>query len=57
MTASCPVPIVMASGKKLPEIEVLTIASNAPTAVVRQPWTWAATFFRPKPWRNDAGNS
>ena len=29
VTASCPVPIVMAGGKKLPEIEALTMASNA----------------------------
>ena len=29
VTASCPVPIVMAGGKKLPEIEALTMAFNA----------------------------
>src|SRR5690242_3638573 len=29
VTASCPVPIVMAGGKKLPEIEALTMARNA----------------------------
>src|SRR2546429_2933524 len=29
VTASCPVPIVMAGGKKLPEIEALTMAYNA----------------------------
>jgi putative autoinducer-2 (AI-2) aldolase len=29
ITASCPVPIVMAGGKKLPEIEALTMAYNA----------------------------
>ncbi|MEK7684082.1 MAG: 3-hydroxy-5-phosphonooxypentane-2,4-dione thiolase [Verrucomicrobiota bacterium] len=29
VTASCPVPIVMAGGKKLPELEALTMASNA----------------------------
>jgi putative autoinducer-2 (AI-2) aldolase len=29
VTASCPVPIVMAGGKKLPEIEALTMASRA----------------------------
>ena len=29
MTAGCPVPIVMAGGKKLPEIEALTMAHNA----------------------------
>jgi putative autoinducer-2 (AI-2) aldolase len=29
VTASCPVPIVMAGGKKLPEMEALTMASNA----------------------------
>jgi len=29
ITASCPVPIVMAGGKKLPELEALTMAYNA----------------------------
>lgn len=29
VTASCPVPIVMAGGKKLPELEALTMADNA----------------------------
>jgi 3-hydroxy-5-phosphonooxypentane-2,4-dione thiolase len=29
VTASCPVPVVMAGGKKLPEIEALTMAYNA----------------------------
>ena len=29
MTASCPVPLVMAGGKKLPEIDALTMAWNA----------------------------
>jgi putative autoinducer-2 (AI-2) aldolase len=29
ITASCPVPIVMAGGKKLPELEALTMAHNA----------------------------
>jgi len=29
VVASCPVPIVMAGGKKLPEIEALTMAYNA----------------------------
>jgi putative autoinducer-2 (AI-2) aldolase len=29
VTASCPVPIVMAGGKKLPEIEALTMAHRA----------------------------
>ena len=29
VTVSCPVPIVMAGGKKLPEIEALTMAYNA----------------------------
>jgi putative autoinducer-2 (AI-2) aldolase len=29
VTASCPVPIVMAGGKKLPELEALTLARNA----------------------------
>jgi putative autoinducer-2 (AI-2) aldolase len=29
VTASCPVPIVMAGGKKLPELEALTMAHNA----------------------------
>jgi putative autoinducer-2 (AI-2) aldolase len=29
VTASCPVPIVMAGGKKIPELEALTMASNA----------------------------
>jgi putative autoinducer-2 (AI-2) aldolase len=29
VTSSCPVPIVMAGGKKLPEIEALTMAHNA----------------------------
>jgi 3-hydroxy-5-phosphonooxypentane-2,4-dione thiolase len=31
VTASCPVPIVMAGGKKLPELEALTMAYNAVT--------------------------
>jgi len=29
VTSSCPVPIVMAGGKKLPELDALTMASNA----------------------------
>jgi len=29
ITSSCPVPIVMAGGKKLPELEALTMAYNA----------------------------
>ena len=29
MTASCPVPIVMAGGKKLPELDALTMAHRA----------------------------
>ena len=29
MCASCPVPIVMAGGKKLPELDALTMAYNA----------------------------
>jgi putative autoinducer-2 (AI-2) aldolase len=29
VTTSCPVPIVMAGGKKIPELEALTMASNA----------------------------
>ena len=29
MTASCPVPVVMAGGKKLPELEALTMAHRA----------------------------
>jgi putative autoinducer-2 (AI-2) aldolase len=29
VTASCPVPIVMAGGKKLPELEALTMAYKA----------------------------
>ncbi len=29
MTAACPVPIVMAGGKKLPELDALTMAYNA----------------------------
>jgi putative autoinducer-2 (AI-2) aldolase len=29
VTASCPVPIVMAGGKKMPELEALTMAYNA----------------------------
>jgi putative autoinducer-2 (AI-2) aldolase len=29
VTASCPVPVVMAGGKKLPELEALTMAYNA----------------------------
>jgi putative autoinducer-2 (AI-2) aldolase len=29
VTASCPVPVVMAGGKKLPELEALTMARNA----------------------------
>ena len=29
MTASCPVPIVMAGGKKIPEPDALTMAFNA----------------------------
>jgi putative autoinducer-2 (AI-2) aldolase len=29
VTSSCPVPIVMAGGKKLPELEALTMAHNA----------------------------
>src|SRR6185295_12807602 len=31
VTASCPVPIVMAGGKKLPELDALTMAHNAIT--------------------------
>ena len=29
MTSSCPVPIVMAGGKKIPELDALTMAYNA----------------------------
>jgi 3-hydroxy-5-phosphonooxypentane-2,4-dione thiolase len=29
VTASCPLPIVMAGGKKLPELDALTMAHNA----------------------------
>ena len=29
VTASCPVPVVMAGGKKLPELDALTMAYNA----------------------------
>ena len=29
MTAACPVPIVMAGGKKLPELDALTMAYKA----------------------------
>ncbi|MGB6445635.1 MAG: 3-hydroxy-5-phosphonooxypentane-2,4-dione thiolase LsrF, partial [Xanthobacteraceae bacterium] len=29
VTASCPVPLVMAGGKKLPELDALTMAYNA----------------------------
>jgi putative autoinducer-2 (AI-2) aldolase len=29
ITSSCPVPIVMAGGKKLPELKALTMAHNA----------------------------
>jgi putative autoinducer-2 (AI-2) aldolase len=29
VTSSCPVPIVMAGGKKLPELDALTMAYNA----------------------------
>ena len=29
ITASCPVPIVMAGGKKIPELDALTMAYNA----------------------------
>ncbi|VAW42511.1 Putative aldolase, partial [hydrothermal vent metagenome] len=29
VTASCPVPIVMAGGKKIPELDALTMAYNA----------------------------
>lgn len=32
VVAACPVPIIMAGGKKLPEIEALTMASNAISA-------------------------
>ena len=32
VTASCPVPIVMAGGKKLPELDALTMAYNAVAA-------------------------
>ena len=31
VTASCPVPVVMAGGKKLPELDALTMASRAVT--------------------------
>jgi putative autoinducer-2 (AI-2) aldolase len=37
VTASCPVPIVMAGGKKLPELEALAMPRG---------WTWGATSFR-----------
>ncbi|UCE53775.1 MAG: hypothetical protein JSV31_31830 [Desulfobacterales bacterium] len=29
MTSSCPVPVVMAGGKKIPELDALTMAHNA----------------------------
>jgi putative autoinducer-2 (AI-2) aldolase len=45
VTASCPVPIVMAGGKKLPELDALTMAYNASRAPPAS--TWAAIFFSP----------
>ena len=42
VTAGCPVPIVMAGGKKLPEIEALRLATT-PSRKVPPASTWAAT--------------
>jgi putative autoinducer-2 (AI-2) aldolase len=41
VTASCPVPIVMAGGKKIPELDALTMAYNA-VQQERPGWTWGA---------------
>jgi len=46
VTASCPVPIVIAGGKKLPELEALQMAHDA-ISQVQPEWTWDATSSRP----------
>ena len=47
ITASCPVPIVMAGGKKLPELDALTMAYKAVERRRRRASTWAATSSSP----------
>ncbi|HQJ94261.1 MAG TPA: 3-hydroxy-5-phosphonooxypentane-2,4-dione thiolase [Syntrophorhabdaceae bacterium] len=44
VVASCPVPIVIAGGKKLSELDALTMAYNA-FRMVQQALTWAEIFF------------
>ena len=43
VAAGCPVPLMMAGGKKLTELEALTMAYRA---IEEGASTWAATFFR-----------
>ena len=43
VTASCPVPIVIAGGKKLPELEALPMATTRSTKA-RWASIWAATY-------------
>ena len=42
VTASCPVPVVMAGGKKIAELDALRMAYNA-ISQGRRAWTWAGT--------------
>ncbi len=47
VTASCPVPIVIAGGKKLPELDALKMAHRAIAATGRSASTWGATSSSP----------
>lgn len=49
VTASCPVPIVIAGGKKLPEHEALEMCWRAIDQVARPGWIWGATSSSPAP--------
>ena len=45
VVAQCPVPIVIAGGKKLPEDKALELATR-PSRPARRAWTWGATCSR-----------
>ena len=48
VTASCPVPIVMAGGKKLAELDALRMAYRAMLEEGAQASTWGATSSSPR---------
>ncbi len=54
VAAACPVPLVIAGGKKLPELDALKWRMMLSTRAL-QGWTWAAISFSAAPNRNDSG--